>query len=88
MIEIKGIKKNFGKIEVLKGFDFSLSDGNITAILGPNGSGKTTLIKSILGLVLPSAGEIIFDGKSIQKDWEYRRKIGYLPQIARFPERT
>lgn len=86
MIEIKGIKKKFGKLEVLKGFDFSLSTGNITAVLGPNGSGKTTLIKSILGLVIPSAGEISFDGKSIDKDWEYRRQIGYLPQIARFPE--
>ncbi len=86
MIEIKGIKKKFGKLEVLKGFDFSLSGGNITAVLGPNGSGKTTLIKSILGLVIPSAGEISFDGKSIHKDWEYRRQIGYLPQIARFPE--
>lgn len=86
MIEIKGIKKKFGKLEVLKGFDFSLSDGNITAVLGPNGSGKTTLIKSILGLVIPSAGAIYFDGQSIQKDWEYRRQIGYLPQIARFPE--
>jgi Cu-processing system ATP-binding protein len=86
MIEIKGIRKSFGKLEVLKGFDFSLSEGNITAVLGPNGSGKTTLIKSILGLVVPSAGEISFDGKSIRKDWEYRRQIGYLPQIARFPE--
>lgn len=86
MIEIKGIKKNFGKLEVLKGFDFSLPEGKITAVLGPNGSGKTTMIKSILGLVIPSAGEISFDGKPIIKDWEYRRKIGYLPQIARFPE--
>ena len=86
MIEIKGIRKSFGKLEVLKGFDFSLSNGNITAVLGPNGSGKTTLIKSILGLVVPTAGQIFFDGKSIRKDWEYRRQIGYLPQIARFPE--
>ncbi len=86
MIEIKGIKKSFGKLEVLKGFDFSLSKGKITAVLGPNGSGKTTLIKSILGLVIPSGGEISFNGKSIFKDWEYRREIGYLPQIARFPE--
>lgn len=86
MIEIKGIKKNFGKLEVLKGFDFSLSKGKITAILGPNGSGKTTFIKSILGLVIPSAGEIQFEGKSIFKGWEYRKHIGYLPQIARFPE--
>lgn len=86
MIEIKGIRKNFGKLEVLKGFDFSLSSGMITAVLGPNGSGKTTLIKSILGLVVPSAGIIKFNGNTIHKDWKYRREIGYLPQIARFPE--
>jgi len=86
MIEIRGIQKNFGKLEVLKGFDFSLSVGKITAILGPNGSGKTTFIKSILGLVIPSAGEIQFEEKSIYKGWNYRKHIGYLPQIARFPE--
>lgn len=86
MIEIQGIKKSFGKLEVLKGFDFSLSKGKITAVLGPNGSGKTTLIKSILGLVVPSEGEIYFNGKTIYKDWKYRKEVGYLPQIARFPE--
>lgn len=86
MIEIKGIRKSFGKLEVLKGFDFSLTQGKITAVLGPNGSGKTTLIKSILGLVLPSTGEIFINGKAISNDWLYRKEIGYLPQIARFPE--
>ncbi len=86
MIEIKGIRKSFGKLEVLKGFDFSLSRGKITAVLGPNGSGKTTLIKSILGLVLPSSGEILVNGKVILNDYMYRKEIGYLPQIARFPE--
>jgi Cu-processing system ATP-binding protein len=86
MIEIQGIKKNFGKLEVLKGFDFSLSEGKITAVLGPNGSGKTTFIKSILGLVIPDSGKILFDGETITEKWKYRRDIGYLPQIARFPE--
>ena len=86
MIKIKGIEKKFGKLEVLKGFDFSLSNGKITAVLGPNGSGKTTLIKSILGLVVPNKGEISFKEKPIFNDWKYRKEIGYLPQIARFPE--
>ena len=86
MIEIKGIRKNFGRLEVLKGFDFSLSNGKITAVLGPNGSGKTTLIKSILGMVVPTGGEILFKGASIHQNWKYRKDIGYLPQIARFPE--
>ena len=86
MIETYGIKKNFGKLEVLTGFDFFLSKNKITAILGPNGSGKTTFIKSILGLVVPNEGDIRFDGQLIGKDWEYRMHISYLPQIARFPE--
>jgi Cu-processing system ATP-binding protein len=86
MIEITGIRKNFGSQQVLKGFDLFLETGKITAVLGPNGSGKTTLIKSILGLVLPSEGLISVDGKSILNEWKYRKEIGYLPQIARFPE--
>jgi Cu-processing system ATP-binding protein len=86
MIEIRDLEKNFGKLEVLKGFDFSLSEASITAILGPNGSGKTTLIKSILGLVIPSGGKILFKGQSVSGQWKYRSEIGYLPQIARFPE--
>lgn len=86
MIEIKGIKKRFGKLEVLKGFDFLLSKAKITAVLGPNGSGKTTMIKSILGLVIPDDGEILFQNKSVLKGWSYRQEISYLPQIARFPE--
>jgi Cu-processing system ATP-binding protein len=86
MIEVREIRKNFGKQQVLKGFDFSLSVGKITAVLGPNGSGKTTLIKSVLGLVIPSGGQIFFNQKSVFKNWQYRHEIGYLPQIARFPE--
>lgn len=86
MIEIQGIRKKFGKLEVLKGFDLSVTPGSITAVLGPNGSGKTTMIKSILGLVLPDDGSILFDGKAIKSQWDYRWQIGYLPQIARFPE--
>jgi Cu-processing system ATP-binding protein len=86
MIEIRGIKKSFGKLEALRGFDLSIEKGKITAVLGPNGSGKTTLIKSILGLVVPGGGEILFYDKLVYHEWQYRTDIGYLPQIARFPE--
>lgn len=86
MIEIHNLSKQFGKLRVLNHLDLSLSTGKITAILGPNGSGKTTLIKSILGLVRPDSGEILFDGSSIRHRDQYRNKIGYLSQIARFPE--
>jgi Cu-processing system ATP-binding protein len=86
MIEIRNLHKRFGKLEVLKGIDLSLFPGRTTAILGPNGSGKTTLIKSVLGLVRPDSGDIRYLNVSILNDWRHRREMGYLPQIARFPE--
>lgn len=86
MVEIKQIKKTFGKLAVLKGIDASIAKGHSVSILGPNGSGKTTLIKSILGMTIPDSGEILIDGISVKNNWNYRKKIGYLPQIARFPE--
>lgn len=85
MIEIKDLHKKFGKNQVLKGVDLSFSNNGIIAVLGPNGSGKTTLIKSILGMVIPNKGDILIEGKTINKVWKYRNSIDYLPQIANFP---
>ncbi|NND62641.1 MAG: ABC transporter ATP-binding protein [Flavobacteriaceae bacterium] len=85
MIAVRNLHKKFGKNQVLKGVDLNLDTPGIFAILGPNGSGKTTLIKAILGMVLPNKGEIIFQEKSIKKEWKYRKSINYLPQIANFP---
>lgn len=86
MIEIKNLNKSYQQNLVVKDISITLEKGKIISILGPNGSGKTTLIKSILGLVIPQAGDIIFMGKSILGEWNYRKQISYLPQIARFPE--
>ena len=86
MITVKNLIKNFGKNAVLKSIDLTIDAGKVTAIVGPNGSGKTTLIKTILGLVRPTDGIIEVDGKSIKDDYLYRNKIGYMPQIARYPE--
>lgn len=86
MITINNLVKRFGKLEVLNGISLHFEKTGITAILGPNGSGKTTLIKSILGMVLPSNGNISFKGSNIQGAWSYRSEIDYLPQIARFPD--
>ncbi len=86
MIRIQHLHKSFDKLEVLKDVSLDIERGAITAILGPNASGKSTLIKCILGMVNPDAGKILVDDEPIVGRWHYRSKIGYMPQIARFPE--
>ncbi|MEO9853577.1 MAG: ABC transporter ATP-binding protein [Reichenbachiella sp.] len=86
MIQIENIKKRFDRLQVLDGVSLTINRPGIFAILGPNGSGKTTLLKSILGMVLPQSGNIQLNGESTLKEWKYRNQIGYLPQIARFPD--
>ena len=86
MIKIENLVKAYNKNQVLKDVNLKLDSNKIIAILGPNGSGKTTLIKSILGLVIPQKGDIIFNDQSIIGEWDYRKQISYLPQIASFPE--
>lgn len=86
MISIKQVNKTFSKIRALDNVSIELSKGKSYALIGPNGSGKTTLIKSVLGMVIPSSGDIMLDGKSILQDWKYRENIGYMPQIGRYPE--
>lgn len=86
MITIKNLVKNFGKNQVLRGVDLTIEEGKVTAIVGPNGSGKTTLIKTILGLVSTTGGIIEVDGTPVNSDYLYRNKIGYMPQIARYPD--
>jgi Cu-processing system ATP-binding protein len=86
MILFNNVRKSFGKLDVLKGITLSLSQGEVIALIGPNGSGKTTLIKCLLGLVSPGYGNIIFNEKDIRTHWNYRKSIGYMPQISRYPE--
>jgi Cu-processing system ATP-binding protein len=86
MISISALRKSFGRHDVLRGIDLEIHPGHVTAIVGPNGAGKSTLIKAILGLTRPDEGVIRFDGHAVGEDPAYRSRIGYMPQIARFPE--
>lgn len=86
MISINSLSKNFGKLIALDQVSIDLLAGKSYALVGPNGSGKTTLIKSILGMVKPTSGQILFDGKNIANEWKYREAIGYMPQIGHYPE--
>jgi Cu-processing system ATP-binding protein len=86
MIKVKDIHKQFGQVKVLDGVSFDINQQGVVAVLGPNGSGKTTVLKTILGMVLPQSGEIFYKGQPIIGKWDYRKEIGYLPQIAQFPD--
>lgn len=85
MIRLSGLRKRFGQLDVLQGVDATFSTGRVTALVGPNAAGKTTLIKTILGLTRPDSGSISVNGGVVNGDVSYRRRIGYMPQIARFP---
>ena len=65
LLEVKNIKKNFGKTEVLKGVSFSLEKGQVLAIIGSSGSGKTTLLRCLNFLETPDEGEIIVNNKQL-----------------------
>ncbi len=86
MITARRVSKRFGRLQVLSGVDLDMVRGQVTAIVGPNASGKTTFNKIVLGLVKRDAGDVYFDGTPINGDAAYRSRIGYMPQIARFPE--
>lgn len=86
MIQTQHLSKKFGRLCALDNLNVGLSTGQGVSLIGPNGSGKTTFIKCLLGMVLPDAGEILFNGQSVTGAWDYRRYIGYMPQIGRYPD--
>ena len=78
LLECKGLRKSYGKKEVLKGVDLTIEKGKIIGLLGQNGTGKTTLIKLINDLLTPTAGEVLFNGKPIGV--ESKKHIAYLSE--------
>ncbi len=86
MITFKNCSKQYGTLKALNKVNLNILRGSLTFLVGPNASGKTTLIKSLLGLVKPTSGEIIVNGRTLNGDYDYRKEIGYVSQIANFPE--
>jgi Cu-processing system ATP-binding protein len=86
MIAARDLCKSFGSTAVLRDLNLAIPRGRVTAIVGPNGAGKTTFIKMLLGLVRPDSGLLCIDGVPVGTDHAYRAQIGYMPQIAQFPE--
>ncbi len=81
MLELKGISKKFSAFTVVKDVSFSVRPGEVLGYLGPNGAGKTTTIRMLAGLLEPTNGDILFDGRKIQSDlYAYKSRLGYVPE--------
>jgi len=65
MLELKGVSSGYGAIEALKAIDLRIEKGEIVTLIGANGAGKSTTLRSITGLVTPSRGEVVFEGKKL-----------------------
>ncbi len=80
MIEIRGLRKNFGTVEAVRDVSFSASDGTVVGLLGPNGAGKTTTLRMLSGLMSPDAGSIRVDNIDVVADpIRAQKHMGLLP---------
>jgi osmoprotectant transport system ATP-binding protein len=82
MIELRGVSKQYGSATALQPTDLSIEPGRTTALIGPSGCGKSTLLRLIIGLIAPSSGTVLFEGKPIAPEnaIALRRRMGYVIQ--------
>ncbi len=78
MLQLKQVKKVFNKTVAVDNLDLSIPTGSIFGLLGPNGAGKTTTIRMIMNIIQPDAGEILYNGKHLERS--DLLKVGYLPE--------
>lgn len=93
VLRTEGLRKSFGKLEVLKGIDVTVRRGEVISIIGPSGGGKSTFLRCLNFLEEPSAGKIYYEGEEVTSSMknisEYRRKIGMVfQQFNVFPHLT
>ena len=88
LVEVKNIKKKYGSKEAVKGVSFEIKKNEVLGLLGPNGCGKTTTIGMMLGLLKPSNGEILIDGKKIEENRiETLQKINFISPYIELPKK-
>lgn len=83
LLAVRNIETYYGPIMALRGVSLEVRPGAIVTVLGANGAGKTTILKTISGIMEPSKGQIVFDGRPIQKrepDWVARQGIAHVPE--------
>lgn len=81
MIEIKEFTRRFGSFTAVEDMKLHIKEGIVFGLLGPNGAGKTTTVKTIVGAIKPTSGQIIINGKDVvQSPTEVKRIIGYVPE--------
>ncbi len=78
VVEIEGLSKSFGKLQVLEGISLRVEPGEVFGFLGPNGAGKTTTVRVLLGLLRPSTGTATVFGEQLEHRGDLRRRIGVL----------
>ena len=88
LVEVKELKKNYGTKEAVKSISFKIKENEILGLLGPNGSGKTTTIGMMLGLLKPTSGEILIEGKKIEEDRiKILEKINFISPYIELPKK-
>ena len=88
LVEVKNIKKNYGKNEAVKGISFNIEEDEILGLLGPNGSGKTTTIGMLLGLLKPTSGEILINGQKLEGNRiEILEQINFISPYIELPKK-
>ena len=81
-IETRGLTRLFGKVLAVSELDLQIKAGSVFGLIGPNGAGKTTTLRMLAGLLEPTSGEILINGRAVNHDWrELKRQIGYMPDF-------
>lgn len=85
IIEIRDLTKNYGKAKAVDSLNLSINEGEFFGIIGPDGAGKTTVVRTLLGLISPTAGQVrVFEKDIVKQKKEILRNVGYMPAKVSF----